>query len=181
MNPRFKINVLSRRPEVWGDQITAYTKSSNWENKGDLTGRINKASKDPKDVVPGSHIVIICSPAHTKLQILSDIEPYLDQGSLVGSIFGQGAFDWQAQHVLGGAEGIEKRKLTLFSLQYVPFICKVVNYGKDVNIIGPKKHLYLTSYPLDRVHYACNALSHCYFIPTIPIPGFLNMTLCPSN
>lgn len=74
-----------------------------------------------------------------------------------------------------------KRKLTLFSLQYVPFICKAVTYGQDVNIIGPKKHLYLTSYPLDRVHYACNALTHCYFIPTIPIPGFLNLTLCPSN
>lgn len=66
-------------------------------------------------------------------------------------------------------------------MQYVPFICKAVNYGKDVNIIGPKKHLYLTSYPLERVHYVCNALSHCYFIPTVPIPGFLNMTLCPSN
>ena len=83
--------------------------------------------------------------------------------------------------MLGGPEQILKRKLTLFSLQYVPFICKVVNYGQDVNIIGPKKHLYLTSYPLERVHYACNALTHCYFIPTIPIPGFLNMTLCPSN
>lgn len=78
MNPRFKINLLSRRPEAWSDQITAYTKSSNWESRGDLTGRINKCSKDPKDVVPGSHIVIICSPAHTKLQILQDIEPYLD-------------------------------------------------------------------------------------------------------
>lgn len=63
----------------------------------------------------------------------------------------------------------------------MPFICKVVNYGKDVNIIGPKKHLYLTSFPLDNIHYACNALTHCYFIPTIPIPGFLNLTLCPSN
>jgi hypothetical protein len=56
-----------------------------------------------------------------------------------------------------------------------------VNYGKDINIIGPKKHLYLASYPLENVHYASNALTHCYFIPTIPIPGFLNMTLCPSN
>ena len=63
----------------------------------------------------------------------------------------------------------------------MPCICKVVNYGQDINIIGPKKHLYLTSYPLEKVHYACNALTHCYHIPTIPIPGFLNMTLCPSN
>jgi len=24
-------------------------------------------------------------------------------------------------------------------------------------------------------------MSHCYFIPVVPIPGFLNLTLCPSN
>lgn len=74
-----------------------------------------------------------------------------------------------------------KKNWTVFSLQYVPFICKAVEYGKSVNIIGPKKHLYLTSFPLDRVHYACNAITNCYFIPCIPIPGFLNLTLCPSN
>lgn len=77
MNPRFRINVLSRRPEVWTNQIKAYTKSSNWENKGDLIGNIHKVSKDAKDVIPGSHIVIICSPAQTKLQILSEIAEYL--------------------------------------------------------------------------------------------------------
>ena len=50
-----------------------------------------------------------------------------------------------------------------------------------MNIIGPKKHLYLTCHPLERVHYVCNAMSHCYFIPVIPIPGFLNLTISPSN
>jgi len=44
-------------------------------------------------------------------------------------------------------------------MQYVPFICKVINYGQDINIIGPKKSLYATAYPLDKVHYACNAIS----------------------
>jgi hypothetical protein len=63
MNPRFKINVLSRRPELWKPQIKAFTKSSSWEHRGDLIGKINKVSKDAKEVIPGSHIVIICSPA----------------------------------------------------------------------------------------------------------------------
>jgi hypothetical protein len=54
MNPRFKINLLSRRPEVWSSQIKAYTKSSSWESKGDLVGKINKVSKEAKDVIPGS-------------------------------------------------------------------------------------------------------------------------------
>ena len=78
-------------------------------------------------------------------------------------------------------DDIKNKNLTIFSLQYVPFLCKVVNYGQDVNIIGPKKHLYVTSYPAERVHEVCTIMSLMYFIPTVPIPNFLNMTLCPSN
>jgi hypothetical protein len=45
---------LSRRPEVWAPEIKANTKKSAWEFKGDMKGKINKCSKDAKDIVPGS-------------------------------------------------------------------------------------------------------------------------------
>ena len=95
-HPNWKINIMTRRPEVFNKEIVAYTAKSAWEAKGDLVGRINKVSSKPEDVIPGSHIVIICSPAQTKHQILTDIKPLLEDGCLIGSIFGQGAFDWQA-------------------------------------------------------------------------------------
>ena len=76
---------------------------------------------------------------------------------------------------------MEKKNITIFSLQYVPFLCKVVNYGKDVNIIGPKKHLYVTAYPPERVHEVCTLMTLSYFIPSVPMPNFLSLTLCPSN
>ena len=88
---------------------------------------------------------------------MKKIAPYVKDGALVGTIFGQGGFDLQCMHVFG--DQIEKKNLTIFSLQYVPFICKAINYGKDINIIGPKKTLYACSYPIDNVHYACNAIS----------------------
>ena len=80
--------MLSTRPEAWTKEIKAYTKSSSWENRGDLMGKLNKVSKHAKDVSPGSHIVIVCSPAQTKLQILTEIKEYLSQGCLLGSVFG---------------------------------------------------------------------------------------------
>ena len=178
-NPHFKISVLSRRPEVWQKQITGYTAKSAWESKGNLVGKIQRASADAKDVVSDADIVIICSPAHTKPEILQQIKPHLKRGCLVGSIFGQGGFDMQAKAIL--ADDIQSKGLVVFCLQYVPFICKVVNYGKDINIIGPKRTLYAAAFPLDRLHYACNAVSQCYHLPCVPIPSFLNLTLCPSN
>ena len=113
-NPHYKINLLSRRPQVWADQITGYTKGSAWENKGDLVGRINKVSDKPSEVVSDADIIIVCSPGHTKIDILKQIAPYLKAGALVGTIFGQGGFDLQAQYVLGDL--IKRKDLTIFSL-----------------------------------------------------------------
>lgn len=57
----------------------------------------------------------------------------------------------------------------------------MANYGKDVNIIGAKKHLYVTSYPIERVHEVCVLMSLLYRIPSIPTPNFLSLILTPSN
>lgn len=53
-NPKHKFRVLSTRPEVWKNEITAYTKSSAWEHKGEMKGKIEKVSKDAKEVVEGA-------------------------------------------------------------------------------------------------------------------------------
>jgi hypothetical protein len=50
-NKNFKINLLSRRPDVWAKQITGYTKGSAWESKGELTGKLNIVSSNAQDVV----------------------------------------------------------------------------------------------------------------------------------
>ena len=96
LNPKWKINIMTTRPQLFGEQIRANTAKSSWESKGDMIGRINKVSNQASEVIPGSHIVLICSPAQHKYQIIQDIAPYVPNGCLVGSVFGQGAFDWQA-------------------------------------------------------------------------------------
>ena len=53
-NPKYEINLLSRRPEVWKEQIRGITEKSSWEYKGDMVGKISKCSKDAKDIVPGA-------------------------------------------------------------------------------------------------------------------------------
>jgi hypothetical protein len=53
-NPKYTINVLSRRPQDWAPEIIAHTEKSIWESRGEMKGKINKCSKDAKDVVSGS-------------------------------------------------------------------------------------------------------------------------------
>lgn len=157
-NPKYSIRVISRRPENWGTEIEGLTTKSSWEHMGTLTGKIEACSADPKDVIPGANIVLLCSPAHTKVETLQMIKPYIQKGAMVGSIFGQGGFDLQCIYALG-RDFIEEMNLTIFCLQYVPFLCKVKEYGKQVLFIGPKKHLYVASYPVERVEKVCVTLS----------------------
>ena len=58
-------------------------------------------SDKPEDVIPGSRIIIICSPSHVSLDILRQIKDYVDDNAFVGCIYGGGCFDLQAMSVLG--------------------------------------------------------------------------------
>jgi ketol-acid reductoisomerase len=64
--------------------------------------------------VSDADLILICSPAHTKNDILKQIKPHLKNGAVIGTVFGQGAFDWQTQGILGDL--ITKKNLTIFSL-----------------------------------------------------------------
>ena len=70
LNKHFKLSLLTRRPEVWSKEITAYTKGSNWESKGTLVGKLDVISNKASEVVSDADVIIICSPAHTKIEIL---------------------------------------------------------------------------------------------------------------
>lgn len=48
-----------------------------------------------------------------------------------------------ARDVFG--ERLEKENITAFGLFSIPFLCKIEEYGKSVNIIGPKTKLLCAS------------------------------------
>lgn len=130
-------------------------------------------------MIVGSKIVLVAGPSHIHSDILRTIEPYVGENTFLGTVYGQGAFDIQAKAIFN--ENLVKKNITIFALQNVPFICKIIEHGKTINIIGPKDHLYCASYPAERVYQIANMLSLLYYIPTITIPNFLCITLTPSN
>lgn len=177
--PNAKINVLCRRPAEFTDTIVGTTERCIWSYKGELKGHVQKVSDNPADVVPGSQIVIICSPVHVIGEILDSIKDHLSDRAMVGAVFASGCFDLQAMHHLG--EKVQGLDLTIFGLQFVPFLCKTSEYGKSVEIYGPKSYLCAAAYPSDRTDRVCNIISLLYSTPTVPIPNFLCLTLTPSN
>ena len=174
-----KINVLTRRPKEWGKTMLGHTKNSIWAYKGPISGKIQRVSDDPADVVPGSRMVIIASPNHVREDILERAAPHLSEDTMVGSVYGSGGFDLMGLSVLG--ESFTQKNITLFSLQYVPFLCKILKYGSEVNFIGPKSYMLAAAYPNENTLAVSETLGLLYSIPVVGLPNFLTLLLTPSN
>ena len=125
--PHLRINLLTRRPKEWSNKIVTKTAGSPWEKKGPLTGYINRISNDPADVIPGSQFIVIGGPANAHYEILERIAPYVDSYAYVGTVFGQGGFDFQAKSVF--KNDLEDKNIVVFGLKHVPYLCQCTKYG----------------------------------------------------
>eukprot|EP00744_Colponema_vietnamica_P004143 GILI01006227.1.p1 GENE.GILI01006227.1~~GILI01006227.1.p1 ORF type:complete len:432 (-),score=117.45 GILI01006227.1:54-1286(-) len=178
----FRVNVYTRQPEKWaksvseGLQIT--TKGSSWEDRGTFVGKLNKVSSNAADVVPGSQVVIVCAPANAHFPLLQGAAPFVDDGAWVGTLFGQGGFDWAVKAAFGPRIN---RLGCVFGLQNIPWICKIVEYGWWAKMIGPKKHINVTCWPLELGEVVARRMAQMFDIPCGVIPNFLTLTLQPSN
>lgn len=157
-------------------------------------GQLNIVASDGELVSIGTKVFIICGPAHIHLDLLRKIAPFVEKNAFVGTLYGQGGFDWMANHVLGSK--IKSHNITLFGLQNIPSICKIRQYGESVNVIGPKNNLYhllrvqrhnnhsiryACSFPVERRDEVCRLMDNLFDIPTVTLPNFLSITLSPSN
>lgn len=104
-----------------------------------VLGKLNIISDDPKEVAEGTRLFILCGPAYSEQPILEKLASFVEKNSYVGTVFGQGGFNWLAKFIFG--QRIKSDNLTIFALQNVPSICKIKTYGQSVRIIGPKDTL----------------------------------------
>lgn len=175
--PRFRINLLTRRPELFsGKEITGHYKNIPGKT---ITGRINEVSDDPAKVCPGSKVFILSCPVNAQESLLRKIRPHVEHGAFIGSVFGQGGFDLIAKHVFG--EDIERKSLTIWSLFNVPSTTVLREEGKSCMILGPKKYLAVCSYPSTQKQASKTLVESLWGTPTIIIPNFLNIMLTPGN
>jgi len=176
--PGVTVNVFTRRPDQWTNQIKVTTATSSWRHKGTFYGKLNKVSSDPAEVCKGTNIFIVCAPANAHPHLMKAIAPYAEQGCWVGALYAQGGFDWAAQWAFGA--NFNKVDV-IFGMQNIPWICKTTTYGREARILGPKQDLYVAAYPTNRAPDVADWLARLYDIPCSTIPNFLNLTLTPSN
>ena len=146
-------------------------------NEGNIVGCPNLVTANPAEAIPGSRLILLCLPSFVEPTVLSQIIPFLEKNTFIGSIPATGGFDWTARHLLNQAE----KQAIVFGAIAVPWICKIVKYGEEVQIIGTKTLNGQVTIPARQASIVSDLMSNLLEMPVIDAQSFLQITLNPGN
>ncbi len=163
------VDLLTNHPAKWCHVISV--KDANGKVFNGCLGRI---SSNPQEVIPDADVVILCLPGFLIKQTLKQIKPYLSEKTVVGTIVSSTGFFFFAHEVFG-----EKNKL--FGFQRVPFIARVVEYGKTANLLGYKSSLNIAVENIDNCEEFRTFIENLFNTPVNLLQSFYEACLTNSN
>lgn len=182
----FDVSVYTSRPEKWSNIIELEWHDPSGKVMGVYSGAIKKASNDPKELFPNADYIVFCMPVHKYRVALHELAPYLDRTKtiFIGTVYGQGGWNWMVDEI--------KRELGLtnivtFAFGLIPWICRLIEYGKKGVTYGCKAVNYAATYPneyFDQVNQEFfNQVCYKWFGKgqTEQSKNFLSLTLSVDN
>ena len=129
-NRGHQVSILTTRPEQWNSEIEIVAPD------GIFSGMISLISSNPKKVIPQAKMVLVCLPGYAIHDELVKIKPFLSKEAIVGSVVSSTGFFFEAFKVL-------PPDIPLFGFQRVPFISRIIEYGKKAELKGYKETLHV--------------------------------------
>eukprot|EP00536_Pseudo-nitzschia_multiseries_P013532 jgi/Psemu1/211889/e_gw1.582.11.1 len=83
-------------------------------------------------------MVLLALPSFAHESYLKALKPYLTPGVWIGAMPGEGGFDLTVRHALGD-EFVNAS--TVFALETLPWACRIIDYGRSVEVLGTKKEV----------------------------------------
>lgn len=164
-----EVSLLTSRPDSWSEEFYINDPVGKV-----FHGCISRASRFASEVIPTADLVLLCLPAYLVEQTLKDIAPYLKADTLVGSVVGNTGFFIFAHDILPSTT-------PLFAFQRVPYISRVVKYGREANLLGYKDELLVATENITNVTSFCEQLSALFLTPVRALDSFYEVTLSNSN
>lgn len=165
-----EVTIFSSRPNQFGKTLRCIDA----QGKETCSGQIQSATADPAQAFSSAEIIFVTVPADCMAQYAVQIAPYVRTGVKIGLIPGTGGGEC-AFHAC------REKGATLFGLQRVPAVARLVKYGESVCSTGYRGLLHAAALPKSETAACCNLLENIFDIPCAQLPDYLNLTLTPSN
>lgn len=111
--------------------------TNNDGSQSEIVSKPTLITKDPAKAVEGVEIVFLVVPAFAHAQYFSTMAPYLKPNTLIVGLPGQAGFEFQCRSMLGDLAST----CTIASVESLPWACRILEFGKLVQILGFKESL----------------------------------------
>lgn len=163
------VSLLTRKPDLWSKHIEVK------DCKGNVFhGKLERVSNIPDEVIPEAELVLICLPGFAIKKELEIIAPYLSPSCVVGTVVSSTGFFFAAFDTLS-------KKQPLFGFQRVPFISRVIHYGREAELKGYKDSLSVAVEQTDVKEQLKNMLEQLFMTPVKLLSSHYEVSLSNSN
>lgn len=119
-------------------------------------------------------LILMALPAFAHESVLRTLVPHLPPHAWIGALPARGGFDWMAEEILG-------RERVIFGLQTLPWACRIVEWGRRVDVLGVKQEVDLAVWPPTQAQTVAQTLSALIGVALHPISSFLALTLANTG
>ncbi len=124
-------------------------------------------------VAAQSDLVLLVLPAYAHELTLKALAPYLPSETIIGAIPARSGFELSAHYCLGGIS----QKRTIFCGQTLPWACRIVEYGRQVQVLGTKECIGLAAVPAEAAVEISAWLSKYLQVNFVPMNSSLAASL----
>ncbi len=107
------------------------------EDRVALTASPFMITSEPEQAARGCDIIIFAVPAFLHWQYLTSLEPYIEDGCVIVGLPGQNGFEFDVRKALGH----RLNNCIVMNFESLPWICRIVEFGRAVRISGTKDKL----------------------------------------
>lgn len=169
-HPDVEVLMYTQHPDRWNHDFVVDDPDGRH-----LQGHLSIISNQAQDVIPQADIILLCLPAFLVESTLVEIRPMISANAVVGSVVGNTGFFIFAHQIFHNTH------IGLFAFQRVPYISRVIDYGKKAALLGYKHELSMAVENIEDKDDFCQKVSTLFCTPTQLVDSFYEVTLSNSN
>lgn len=164
------VKLFTSNPNRFAKHLFIVDKSGNVTNEGEIV----LATNDPHEAFHDAEMIMITMPPTMMVPIAQLVYEHADPYAIIGFVPGNGGFEFAFRDCI-------ERGNVLFGIDRVPAIARLTERGRTVCCSGYKDELFVAALPLCRTEECAALIESIYDIPCVRLPGFMALTLTPSN
>ena len=164
------VRIFTSMPGHFEKHLSIVDRSGKITHEGDIV----LATDDPREAFCDAEMIMITMPPTMMIPLAQIIFEHTDPHTMIGFVPGNGGFE------LAFRDCIERGN-PFFGIDRVPAIARLTERGKTVCCSGYKEELYVAALPSCKTEICASLIEGIYDIPCVRLPGFMALTLTPSN